>query len=209
MLLPIRSFYHPIFAKHVRFFSVFIKVLITFKSNDPGLTLTTPNLKGPAGDPGKDGDDFDGNLPECQPKGEKGVMIVGSGLNVDSSATVSVDLDTIELDEQSITYRPLYTTFNDRTFNYEGAFNEQKLSEETVWTEEWQEMNVPAESNGASISWFQSSGAVGNPEKGPPDGGQVNTFLGLFQINLEVQGAAYTTKYFFSNIFRMTRCSIV
>ena len=86
---------------------------VTFLSND-GLTFTTDNLKGPAGNDGNDGadgndgQDFTGTLPLATTS-SPGVVQVGSGLDVDTSGVLSVDYNDARLDGGIVkTFQPIY-----------------------------------------------------------------------------------------------------
>ena len=89
---------------------------VRFLSND-GLTFTTDNLKGPSGndgapgEDGQDGADFDGQIPLATDN-SPGIVQIGSGIDVDSSGKIGVDLNTVELDngnaiqDFALTFRP-------------------------------------------------------------------------------------------------------
>jgi hypothetical protein len=167
---------------------------VQFLSND-GLGFTTDNILGPKGD--------DGAL-EPADEDTCGCIKIGRGLDVDSSGTAAagstyVDLETTPLNPEGepqggyiLNYIPQYSDFDEEGYTDDSVWSSQNLNQNNSIHTKSIEMTMPATANGALVYWFQNTNMENNPSKGVPPSG-VQTYMGMYQAWLDVEGADWTT----------------
>ena len=167
---------------------------ITFLSND-GLTFTTPNLIGPKGDTGEDGEDgldYNGTLPKATTE-SPGIVQIGKGLDItDDTAILSVDINDVGLiNGITKTFEPIYIDdITDNTVETVIVDSRPNFVQKTI------RANFPTTANRAMIWWFNPTQLQGTQEEVPglelANGYQISVYRAYFRSTLSTNRGQFS-----------------